>query len=144
MRACYSSLHQWRSTIIDMKRLLLRTLVFLGSSAIGLLVAWWLVEGMSMTVPGFIVAVVVFSVAQALLAPLVTKLARRYASALLGGVGLISTLLALILAHVFTNGLNISGLGSWAAATVLVWLVTAFATLLLPKLLIRNETATKA
>jgi hypothetical protein len=90
------------------------------------------------------VAVVVFSVAQALLAPLVTKLARRYASALLGGVGLISTLLALILAHVFTNGLNISGLGSWAAATVLVWLVTAFATLLLPKLLIRNETATKA
>jgi hypothetical protein len=127
-----------------MKRLLLRTLVFLGSSAIGLLVAWWLVEGMSMTVPGFIVAVVVFSVAQALLAPLVTKLARRYASALLGGVGLISTLLALILAHVFTNGLNISGLGSWAAATVLVWLVTAFATLLLPKLLIRNETATKA
>jgi hypothetical protein len=128
----------------EASRLLLRTLVFLGSSAIGLLVAWWLVEGMSMTVPGFIVAVVVFSVAQALLAPLVTKLARRYASALLGGVGLISTLLALILAHVFTNGLNISGLGSWAAATVLVWLVTAFATLLLPKLLIRNETATKA
>jgi Mycobacterial 4 TMS phage holin, superfamily IV len=126
-----------------MKRLLLRTVVFLGSSAIGLLVAWWLIDGFSMSVSGFIVAVVVFSVAQAVLAPLIAKIARRYASALLGGVGLISTLVALILAHVFTHGLNISGLGSWAAATVLVWLVTALATLLLPILLKPKETASK-
>jgi hypothetical protein len=127
-----------------MKRLLLRILVFLGSSAIGLLVAWWLIDGVSMSVSGFVVAVVVFSVAQAVLAPLVEKIARRYASALLGGVGLISTLIALIVASVFVHGITIRGFGSWAAATVVVWLVTAIATLLLPKLLIRNETATKA
>jgi uncharacterized membrane protein YvlD (DUF360 family) len=127
-----------------MKRLLLRTVVFLGSSAIGLLVAWWLIDGFSMSVSGFIVAVVVFSVAQAVLAPLIAKIARRYASALLGGVGLISTLVALVIATFLIHGITISGLGSWVAATLVVWLVTALATLLLPVLLKTKETPSKA
>src|ERR1700742_583428 len=124
MRACCQSSHQPRSSIIDMKRLLLQIVVFLGSSAIGLLVAWWLVPGVSMSAYGFVVAVVVFSVVQAVLAPLVEKLARRYASALLGGVGLISTLLALIIASLVVHQMTISGVKSWVAATVIVWLVT--------------------
>jgi uncharacterized membrane protein YvlD (DUF360 family) len=127
-----------------MKRLLLRATVFLGSSAIGLLVAWWLVDGVSMSVTGFIVAVVVFSIAQAALSPLITKITRRYASALLGGVGLISTLVALVIATFLIHGITISGLGSWVAATLVVWLVTALATLLLPVLLKTKETPSKA
>jgi hypothetical protein len=43
-----------------MVRLLLRAAVFLGSSAIGLLVAAWLVPGVSVSVVGFVTAVVVF------------------------------------------------------------------------------------
>ena len=124
-----------------MKLLLLRSVVFLASSAIGLLIAAWLVKGVSVRVAGFIVAVVVFAVAQAILAPFIAKMANRYASALLGGIGLVSTLVALILASALTNGLTIRGLGSWIAATVVVWLVSALATMLLPMLVIKKKVA---
>jgi hypothetical protein len=120
-------------------RLLLRTAVFLGSAAIGLLVAAWLVPGVSVSVSGFITAVVIFSVAQAILSPFFLKMASRYASAFLGGIGLVSTLAALILASVLTHGVSIRGIGSWVLATIVVWLVTAVATLLLPILLIKRK-----
>jgi hypothetical protein len=120
-------------------RLLLRTAVFLGSAAIGLLVAAWLVPGVSVSVSGFITAVVIFSVAQAILSPFFLKMASRYASAFLGGIGLVSTLAALILASVLTHGLSIRGIGSWVIATIVVWLVTAVATLLLPILIIKRK-----
>jgi len=122
-----------------MVRFLLRAVVFLGSSAIGLLVAAWLVPGMSVSASGFVTAVVLFSLAQAILSPFILKMASRYASAFLGGIGLVSTLVALILASVLTHGLTIRGVGSWVAATVLVWLVTALATLLLPVLVVRKK-----
>lgn len=119
-----------------MVRFLLRTIVFLASAAIGLLVASLIVPGMTVRPLGFVVAVVIFAVAQAILAPFFLKMASRYASAFLGGIGLVSTLAALILASLFSSGLSIRGLGSWVAATVLVWLVTALATLVLPKLVL--------
>lgn len=94
-----------------------------------------------MSLWGFLTVVVIFSVAQALLAPFFLKMASRYASAFLGGIGLVSTLAALILASVFTHSLVIRGIGSWIAATVVVWLVTALATLVLPALVLK-KTAT--
>ncbi|ANW63046.1 membrane protein [Mycolicibacterium murale] len=121
-----------------MTRFLLRLGVFLGSAALGLLVAAWLVRGVSLSVLGFITAVVIFAVAQAVLAPLFTTLANRYASALLGGIGLITTFAALLVATLFSNGLAIRGVGSWIAATVVVWLITALATVLLPKVILKD------
>jgi hypothetical protein len=67
-------------------RFLLRVLVFLGSSAIGLLVASWLVPGVSVRPLGFVTAVVIFTVAQAILSPFFLKMASRYASAFLRAV----------------------------------------------------------
>lgn len=122
-----------------MIRFLLRVVVFLGSSAIGLLVAAWLVPGVTLRLLGFITAVVIFTIAQAVLSPLFLKMASRYASAFLGGIGLVSTLAALILASVLTHGLSIRGIGSWVSATVVVWLVTAVATLVLPMLILKKE-----
>ncbi|ODR20350.1 phage holin family protein [Mycolicibacterium porcinum] len=126
-----------------MIRLLLRIAIFLGSAALGLLVAAWLVPGVSVSAWGFIAAVVIFAVAQAILSPFFLKMASRYASAFLGGIGLISTLVALILASVLTRGLSISGIGSWIAATVVVWLVTAVATVVLPALFLKQKAASK-
>ncbi|MET0996185.1 MAG: phage holin family protein [Mycobacterium sp.] len=123
--------------------LLLRAAIFLGSAAIGLLVAAWLVPGMSVSASGFIVAVVLFALAQAILSPFILKMASRYAAAFLGGIGLVSTLVSLILASIFTDGLRIEGLGSWVWATVVVWLVTAVATMLLPLIVLRNRTDAK-
>lgn len=124
-----------------MVRFLLRTAVFLASAAIGLLIAALLIPGVSVNTWGFIAAVVIFAVAQAILSPFFLKMASRYASAFLGGIGLVSTLAALILASVFTGGLSIRGVGSWIGATIVVWLVTALATLLLPMLIIKNKKA---
>lgn len=124
-----------------MIRFLLRIAIFLGSSAIGLLVAAWLVPGVSVSAWGFITAVVIFAVAQAILSPFFLKMASRYASAFLGGIGLVSTLVALVLASVLTHGLSIRGVGSWIAATVVVWVVTAVATVVLPALLLKKKVA---
>jgi hypothetical protein len=121
-------------------RFLLRIAVFLGSSAIGLLVASLVVPGVTLRPLGFLTAVVIFTVAQAILSPFFLKMASRYASAFLGGIGLVATLAALILASLFSSGISIRGIGSWIAATVLVWLVTAIATLVLPVLVLKKKT----
>lgn len=124
-----------------MIRFVIRAAIFLGSAAIGLLVAALVIPGVSVRVTGFVLAVVIFAVAQSVLAPFFAKMASRYASAFLGGIGLVSTLVALILASVLTSGLTISGIGSWVAATVLVWLVTASATMLLPVVFLKKKAA---
>jgi hypothetical protein len=122
-----------------MVRFLLRVAIFLGSSAIGLLVAAWLVPGVTLSAWGFVAAVVIFTVAQAILSPFFLKMASRYASAFLGGIGQVSTFAALLLASLLSHGLSIRGLGSWIGATVVVWLVTAVATVVLPLLVLREK-----
>ncbi|KRE26857.1 hypothetical protein ASG82_10070 [Mycobacterium sp. Soil538] len=122
-----------------MVRFLLRVVIFLGSSAIGLLVAAWLVPGVTLSAWGFVAAVVIFTVAQAILSPFFLKMASRYASAFLGGIGLVSTFVALLLASLLSHGLSIRGMGSWVGATVVVWLVTAVATVALPLLVLREK-----
>src|SRR5689334_8797568 len=98
-----------------MRQILLRAFVLLGSWAVGLVVAAWVVPGVSLLVSGFIVAVVVFAAAQAVLSLVILKLPHGYASLLLGGTGLALTLVALGLAAGLTHGLTISGFASWLA-----------------------------
>ena len=121
-----------------MRQILLRTVVLLVSWAIGLLVALWVVPGVSVTTSGFVVAVLLFSIAQAILSPLILKLPHAYASLLLGGSGLALTVFALIVASVVTHGLTIRGVAAWAAATALVWLVTTVGAISLPEALVRE------
>lgn len=112
--------------------------MLLGSWAIGLLVAAWIVPGVSVSTSGFIVAVALFSAAQALLSLLILKLPHAYASLLLGGTGLVLTLVALSLASVLTHGITIRGIGSWMAATLVVWLVTTVGAISLPDTFARS------
>ena len=121
-----------------MRQILLRAVVLLGSWAIGLLVAAWVVPRVSVSVSGFIVAVALFSVAQAILSLSILKLPRGYASLLLGGTGLVLTFLALSLASVLTHGLTIRGSASWIATTIVVWLVTTVGAISLPDALGRG------
>ncbi|GIG35552.1 phage holin family protein [Cellulomonas pakistanensis] len=119
---------------------LIRLLIFLGSSALGLWVASLVLDGFHVTTSGFLAAVVVFTVAQAVLSPFIATMAHRYATAFLGGIGLVSTFVALLIASAFTGGLDITGgVATWIAAVVIVWLVTAVATWLLPFLLLRKR-----
>ena len=122
-----------------MIRFLIRTIIFLVSAAIGLLVTAGLVDGVEVTPSGFLVAVVLFAVIQSILAPFIAKVTARNASALLGGVGLLSTFAALWLTTLIGDALTIEGgAGTWLTATVIVWLATALATLLLPIILVKT------
>jgi uncharacterized membrane protein YvlD (DUF360 family) len=112
--------------------------VLLASWAIGLLVVAWIVPGVSLSVPGFIVAVVVFAVMQAILSLSILKLPHRYLSLLLGGTGLALTIAALALASTLTRGITIDGMASWLATTVVVWLVTTIGAITLPEAPIRD------
>jgi hypothetical protein len=122
-----------------MTQILPRAIVLLGSWAIGLLVAAWVVPGVSFSLSAFVVAVVMFSVAQTMLLLLIVKLPHAYASLLLGGFGLVLTIVALSIASLVTHGLTIRGLASWLATTVVVWLVTTVGAISLPELFARDE-----
>ncbi|HSF98179.1 MAG TPA: hypothetical protein VLA55_05770 [Ornithinibacter sp.] len=119
-----------------MIRFLVRAVVFLVSAAVGLFVAAAVVDGVSVGASGLVAAVVVFAVLQSVLAPFFAKVAARNAPAFLGGIGLVSTFVALLAATTITDSLSITGGAvTWLAATVVVWLATALATLALPVLL---------
>jgi hypothetical protein len=121
-----------------MIRFLLRAVIFLVSAALGLLVAAALVDGVDVTTGGFVVAVVLFAVIQSVLSPFIAKVTAKNASALLGGVGLLSTFVALWLTTLIGDSLTIDGgVGTWLTATVIVWLATALATLLIPLVLVK-------
>lgn len=121
------------------RQVLVRAIALLGSWAVGLLVAAWVVPGVSVTVPGFVVAVVVFSVGQALTSLILLKLPHDYASLLLGGTGLALTVLALAVGAAVTHGLSMDGFAAWLATTLVVWLITTIGAICLPDTLPRER-----
>lgn len=121
-----------------MVRFLLTVASQLVTSAIALLVAAWLIDGVTIGWSGYLLAVGVFTLAQAILSPFVFNLARKHASAILGGIGLVSTLLSLFIATRFPGGMQISGFTSWVATVVVVWFVGALGTWLLGTLVIKR------
>ncbi|WP_439591419.1 hypothetical protein [Microbacterium sp.] len=122
---------------------LIRAAIFVVSAFLGLVAAdlilpgfylhwndWW----------GIVLAVLIFAVLQSVLAPWLFKITRRHASAFLGGIGLVSTFVALLIAVVIpAAGIGIDGPVSWIIGTLVVWLVTALATWLLPPLFIKKK-----
>ncbi len=118
-----------------MVRLLISAAVWLTSAAVGLLVAKLLIDDMTIDLGSFVVVVVIFATGQAILSPFMAKVAMRNAPALLGGVGLFTTFIALLITSLLSDGLTIDGADTWVFATLVVWIVTMLATLLLPLLL---------
>lgn len=121
-----------------MIRFLLNVAISIVSAAVALLVAGAVVDGVTMHAAGFVIAVLVFTAAQALLAPFVFNMARKYASAVLGGIGLVSTFLALFVATLFPNGLQINGLTAWVITPLVVWIITALGTWILGIFIIKR------
>jgi hypothetical protein len=121
-----------------MIRMLLQAAINLVTAAAGLLLAGAMIDGVTLQTSGFVTAVIVFVVAQAILGPFVFNMARQYASAILGGVGLVSTLLAIWIATLIPDGLTVSGLTAWILTTLLVWIVTALGTWILGFLVLQR------
>jgi hypothetical protein len=91
-------------------------------------------DDMEINVTGFIVALVIFTIALALLQPFLANMLRKGGSAALGGVALIATLASLIITDLVSDGLEISGVATWLAAAVIVWAAAILAAFILPYL----------
>lgn len=117
-----------------MIRFLVRTLVLLVANGIGLLVAAVVLDDMSMDVQGFLIDVVIFTVIVALMTPFLESSMRRGSagSAALGGVALIATVIALVVADLISDGLTIAGAGTYVLAAVIVWAASLLAAFILP------------
>ena len=124
-----------------MIRLLIRVGINLATAALGLLVASWVIPGVTLSASGFVVAVAVFAIAQSILGPFVFNLARKHADAILGGIGLVTTLLALFVATLFPGGLKIDGVTAWLLAPLVVWVVTALGGWILAALFLKKKVA---
>lgn len=117
-----------------MIRLIVRTAIVLVGNAVGLIVASLVLDDFEIDVTGFILSLIIFTVTVALMTPFLSSVMQRNrsTSAALGGVALISTFVALVVTDLLSDGVSISGLGTWIAATVIVWLGSLIAVFVLP------------
>jgi hypothetical protein len=117
-------------------RFIVRTAIVLLGNAVGLIVASLVFDDFSIDVTGFIVSLIIFTVSVALMTPFLASTMRRNqsSSSAMGGVALISTFVALLITDVFTDGVSISGIGTWIGATVVVWVGSLLAVFILPYL----------
>ncbi|MBA2952167.1 hypothetical protein GON03_19305 [Nocardioides sp. MAH-18] len=122
-----------------MIRLLINVGITLLANAVGLGVAAYLLDDMTVTASAFLIAVVIFTVVYALAQPMLTQMAISAAPALRGGVALVATLLGLIITTLLTDEMSITGIETWIAATVIVWLASLVGALLLPLVFLRNR-----
>jgi cytochrome c biogenesis factor len=114
-------------------RFLVRTAVMLVANALGLIVAALILGDVKINVTGFIEALVIFTVALALLTPVLETrfdgAGDRIRSA---GAALVATLAALVITDLISNGFTVHGIGAWFAATFIVWVATVVAWFLAP------------
>lgn len=121
-----------------MIRLLISVGLSLLANALGLIVAAATLDDMELTATGFVVAVVLFTVAYALAQPFLTQMAMTKVPALRGGVALVATLVALIVTAAVSDGLSISGFATWVLAALIVWVVSLIGALVLPLVLVKK------
>jgi ATP/ADP translocase len=123
--------------------LLFRSLMYLVSAGIGLIVADLLLPGFQIQWDkwwGFVICILIFAILQSVLSPWVSKLADRYAPVLMGGIGIFSTLISLIVVVLLPiGGLRIVDATGWLLGAVIVWLVTAIGSVVLPLIFLKKE-----
>jgi putative membrane protein len=125
-----------------MIRLLVSAVLYLAANAVGLLVANALLDDVSIDAAAFVTAVVIFTVVEVVIQPLVTQVAMRHGRALLGSSALIATLIGLVVTTLVSDGLSIDGAAAWVFATVVVWAAALVAGLVLPAIFVKKAVAT--
>ncbi|UPL15314.1 phage holin family protein [Microbacterium galbinum] len=122
---------------------LFRTLIYILSAGLGLIAADLLLDGFQIEWSkwwGFVLCILIFALLQSILSPWISKIADRYAPVLLGGIGIFSTLVALIIVVLLPiGGLRIVDVTGWLLGAVIVWLITALGTVLLPLIFLKRR-----
>lgn len=115
-----------------MIRFLLSTVVYPAANAIGLLIAALPLPGFRIDALAFVVAVAIFSIVPTVLGPLITKIAFRSFPQMMGGIALVTIFVGLFITELLMRGMEIGGISNWLAATLLVWIGSLVASILLP------------
>ncbi|MCX6512173.1 MAG: phage holin family protein [Actinobacteria bacterium] len=121
-----------------MIRLLISALIRLLANALGLIVAASVLDGMRVNAFSFIFAVVIFTLVELLLEPLLREVSSRKLPALRGSLSLVVTFLGLVITDLVSSGFSIHGLSTWLFATVLVWICALVAGIILPLILVKR------
>ena len=121
-----------------MTRFLAQTALLLLANALALVVASMLLTAFSINGLAFAVAVCIFTASTVILEPLITKIALQNAPYLLGGIALVTTFVGLLVTTILTDGLSITGIVTWVLATLIIWLATVVASLVLPHFLFKE------
>ena len=121
-----------------MLRFLASVVLHLLANAVGVALAAWLLDGFSVTAAAFVWVVILFTLIEVVLDPLVLKISLQYAPVLRGGVALVTTLVGLIITTLISDGLTINGATAWVVGTLIVWLGGVLAALLLPLFLFKK------
>jgi uncharacterized membrane protein YvlD (DUF360 family) len=74
----------------------------------------------------------------AVLQPLIEKIGDERAWIISAGSALITTLVALLLTDLLSDGLSIDGIVTWILAALIVWPCTALASWILSRMFIKN------
>ncbi len=110
-----------------MPKFLMAWILGLGGAAIGLLLCWLLFgdtfnfDGFK----GFVLALVVFAILNAIIPIFVLKLLVRHADSVVALTGLISAFLALFITAL-TPWMNITGFWTWVGSVVILWVLGMF------------------
>jgi uncharacterized membrane protein YvlD (DUF360 family) len=113
-----------------MPRFFMGWLLSLALAAIALVLCGILLDGFQIQWPwGYIWAVVIFAILNAIFPAMVQKLLRKGADSLTALTGLVSAFLALLGTVLITNifdiqGLSISGVSTWVLATLIIWVLS--------------------
>jgi uncharacterized membrane protein YvlD (DUF360 family) len=120
-------------------RTLIKIVLTIAGNAIGLLVASVLLDDVELNASGFLIALLIFTVAELLIEPIVEKLFTTHAEKLRMLTSLVTTFLALLVTDVVSDGLSIEGAWTWVLATVIVWLGTLLAGVILVRMFLADR-----
>lgn len=121
-----------------MVRLLISVGLHLAANAVGLAVAAAVLDDMTIDSVAFVLAVGIFTLVAVVAQPLITSIAVKHAEYLRGGTALVTTFVGLLITTLLSDGLSISGISTWIAATVIVWLAAMLAALILPLIFVKR------
>ncbi len=115
-----------------MVRLAISVIATVIANAVGLLLAVFILPGFVIDPMSFIITLLIFTGVMVLTGPLVTKIAVTSMPQIRGSIALVTAFLGLKVTDWLTTGMDIGGISNWLAATLLVWLGSLLAEILLP------------
>ena len=115
-----------------MVRAFFSVLVHLIANALGLILAAWILDDMTLNASGFLLALLIFTIIEIVIQPLIVQMSMRHARALAGSSALLASFVALVITAWVSDGLQISGSTTWLLATVIIWAASLLLGILLP------------